>query len=174
MKPDLPVIIRQLTDHDAEKVFIYLNALSQQSRNRFGPHAFDSDSIESLLKDKEQITAYGAFDPESGTLISYALIRAGYLPHDKARLESHGLQLSETTDCTFAPSVADAWQNRGVGSLVFRYILEDLPAHCRRIILWGGVQAGNVTAVNFYLRRNFRISGEFEHNGKNYDMYLNL
>ena len=167
-------IIRRLTGNDTDKACAYLQALSPESKTRFGPHAFDKETVMNLLNDTEQMRVYGAFEPESGTMISYALIRKGYLHHDQARLESYGLHLSEQYDCTYAPSVADYWQNKGIGGLVFRYILNDLPPHCNRIILWGGVQAGNLLAVNFYLRRNFRICGNFEHNGNNYDMILNL
>lgn len=42
----------------------------------------------------------------------------------------------------------------------------------KRIILWGGVQAGNEKAVSYYLKHGFRTVGQFEHNGNNYDMIL--
>ena len=174
MVKEHPFIIRRLTGRDAEIVCAYLQALSPQSKNRFGPHAFDKETVMDILNDMEHMMAYGAFEQETRTLISYALIKQGYLQHDKERLESYGLHLSPQTDCTFAPSVADDRQNKGIGSLVFRFILDDLPSDCKRIILWGGVQAENASALNYYLHRNFQICGEFEHNGKNYDMFLNL
>ena len=42
----------------------------------------------------------------------------------------------------------------------------------RRTGLWGGVQCNNEKAVNFYLKHGFRILGQFEYNGWNYDMVL--
>lgn len=103
------------------------------------------------------------------------MINAGSdISHDRDRYVNYGINLCETTDCTYAPSVADAWQNRKIGSRVFDFILSDLPSDFKRMVLWGGVQADNAIAVAFYQRKNFQLLGEFEHNGNNFDMMLNL
>jgi diamine N-acetyltransferase len=162
--------VRRLNTIDTGCVLKYLHALSEQSKKRFGPHPFDKEAIVNILNDTNHVVAYGAFESETNSLISYSLIQFGYLPYEKDRLEGYGLELSQQTDCTFAPSVADLWQNQGVGGLVFDFILSDLPQKVNRIILWGGVQADNIVAVNYYLRKNFLKLGEFEHNGSNIDM----
>lgn len=83
--------------------------------------------------------------------------------------------LSNTSDCTFAPSVADAWQSCGVGNSLFQFILSSLKAtEVKRIILWGGVQIDNEKAVNYYKKNAFKTLGQFYYNGENYDMVLDV
>lgn len=38
--------------------------------------------------------------------------------HDRDPYVNYGINLCETTDCTYAPSVADAWQNRKIGIMM--------------------------------------------------------
>ena len=114
---------------------------------------------------------YIAENSDNNRIIAYAIIKKGYLLYDASRLSSYGLHLSEKSDCTFAPSVADAWQSRGMGSKLFEYILQDIRQKgFTRMILWGGVQSNNEKAVQFYLKYGFRVLGEFEYKGRNYDM----
>ena len=73
------------------------------------------------------------------------------------------------------PSVADDYQNQGVGSRMLRHIIEVAPKLGRqRIVLWLGVQATNDRAVHFYTRCGFRKVGEFFTDKNNYDMILDL
>jgi diamine N-acetyltransferase len=59
--------------------------------------------------------------------------------------------------------------------MLLDFICERMKAEsARRILLWGGVQAGNEQALRFYHRHGFRILGEFEYHGMNYDMVLEL
>jgi hypothetical protein len=106
--------IRRLNSSDAENVYNYLQALSPSSKKRFGPHPFDQESVAAVLSDNGNMTAYGAFENNSGHLIAYSLIRHGVISHDKNRYLEYGITLCETADCTFAPSVADAWQNKKI------------------------------------------------------------
>ena len=102
-------------------------------------------------------------------------LKKEYLEHDRQRLNSYGLQPDHQTDCTYAPSVADDWQGRWLGTTLFKYILSDAEKmNFRRIILWGGVQADNERAIRFYLHNGFTILGEFQYNGNNFDMIYNL
>ncbi|MEI6088454.1 MAG: GNAT family N-acetyltransferase, partial [Bacteroidota bacterium] len=89
--------------------------------------------------------------------------------------ESYGLNLDSNSDCTFAPSVDDRWQKLGIGKKMFEFILSDLKTRkIKRVILWGGVQATNENAIHYYLKNEFRILGEFEYNGNNYDMAFDI
>lgn len=104
-------------------------------------------------------------------MIAYAIIRVGYLEHDNPRLSSYGLQLNHQTDSTFAPSVADDWQGKGLGKELFAFILPELSARgINRIILWGGVQSNNERAVRYYQKLGFQSLGHFEYHGMNTDM----
>jgi diamine N-acetyltransferase len=167
--------LTNLTPADYSKLAGYLQQLSAATKKRFGPHLFDEQSIIDFYKNAGDITGYTAYDIETEKMIAYAVIKTGYLLHDSTRLQSYGLSLSNKTDCTLAPSVADAWQGCGVGNALFQYILPQLKhAGILRIILWGGVQADNERAVNYYTKNGFKILGSFDCNGLNYDMVLDI
>jgi hypothetical protein len=166
------IVIRRLSSSDIWSLHTFLQALSPQAKKRFGPHPFDFVTVSAVLNDTDNYLAYGAFCTETNELIAYSLIKRGYISFDKNRYANYGITLCETTDCTYAPSVTDTWQNKKIGSKVFSFILKDLHLHFKRIILWGGVQADNAIAVAFYQHKNFCLLGEFEHNGNNYDMIL--
>ncbi|WP_338875819.1 GNAT family N-acetyltransferase [Spirosoma sp. SC4-14] len=153
----------------------YLDKLSQATRRRFEPHSFDSQSVTNFYQDANH-RAYIAESVDEPEIVAYFIIKRGFLPKEAERLESYGLQLSAETDCTFAPSVADAWQSSGVGNLLFRMVLNELQTEpFERMILWGGVQSSNERAIRFYEKYGFRELGYFEHNGiGNYDMIKEL
>ena len=163
------VLLRALTPADHDQLFAYLNQLGDKTQKRFGPHPFDLPSILRFYENPDHC-GYLAID-ESGNIVAYAIIKLGYLEHDRFRLHSYGMNPNHQTDSTFAPSVADAWQSCGVGQALLAYILDQLKATGRkRLFLWGGVQADNVKALNFYLKNGFEMLGAFEYNGNNFDM----
>ncbi|MBU1008653.1 MAG: GNAT family N-acetyltransferase [Bacteroidetes bacterium] len=168
--------IRLLFVEDHEKLLHYLQGLSRETKSRFGPHAFDREAISTIFAEKNDLhQAYIAIEKSTADIIAYALLRKGWLPYDKARLSAYGLAEDPEHDCTFAPSVADAWQGKGLGSAVFTFVLNEIrSAGIRRILLWGGVQATNQRACGFYQRHGFRELGRFEHHGENCDMCLEL
>lgn len=165
------IFLRPVQNTDFDNLLLYLNNLSAETKSRFGPHAFTKEAIEAVYGSGENFTGYAAIEECSGNMIAYAIVKKGFLRHDAERLEHYGMVLSDTTDCTFAPSVADEWQSLGVGKLLFSFILSDLKkAGVKRIILWGGVQSSNYKAVQYYTKNGFSILGEFEYNGLNLDM----
>jgi len=169
------VLLRKLTLADVDKLTYYFQCLGPDTLKRYGPHKFDKDSITEIYQNPGDHTAYIAVDLETSEIIAYSVIKKGFLEHDGYRLQSYGQTADSTTDCTFAPSVADQWQSLGVGNSLFRFLLSDLIANgLKRIILWGGVQADNNKAINYYLKNGFRTLGQFEHNGQNFDMILEI
>lgn len=166
---------RRITADDLENLLLYLHQLSPDTRKRFGPHRFDMDTLSLLYEKSRDHMGYIAVGENTGKIMAYAILKKGYLEHDRQRLDSYGLQTDHQTDCTYAPSVADDWQGRGIGTALFKYILSDEEKmNFRRIILWGGVQADNERAVHYYLHNGFTILGEFQYNGNNFDMVYNL
>lgn len=169
------VLLRRYQVSDCNRLVAYLERLSDRTKGRFSPHAFDRQAVLDLYGDFSNRMGYLAVNPENQELIAYAITQRGVLEHDRLRLQAYRLELSDTTDCTFAPSVADAWQGKGVGGLLLNFIEADLlEGGFKRIVLWGGVQSSNHNAVSFYVKNGFCMLGEFEHNGGNYDMVKNI
>ena len=168
------VVLRKLNSADFDSLFSYLENLSIETKKRFGPHQFDRQSIVDFYQNKNHL-GYIAQDTVTLNIVAYSIIKTGYLEHDNFRLQSYGWILDNKTDFTFAPSVTDSWQSCGIGNALFHFILSDLkPFEVKNIILWGGVQADNIKAVNFYKKNGFHILGEFQYNGQNYDMALQI
>lgn len=172
---EVNIFYRRLTVTDFKNLLQYLQELSPASQKRFGPHTFDLHTLREMYENANDHIGYIAVEENTEKIIAYAVLKKGYLEHDSQRLNSHGLQPDHQTDCTYAPSVADHWQGRGVGTGLFNYILSDIEKlPFRRIILWGGVQADNERAVRYYQNNGFTILGEFQYNGNNFDMSYNL
>lgn len=175
-KHNKTVLLRKLTGDDFDSLHIYLQNLSSDSKRRFGPHPFDKESITLFYSAGSGNTGYLAECLETKAIAAYAIIKTGYIPHDAFRFQSYGITLNKYTDCTFAPSVADDWQSCGVGNAMFTFILEELKGTAiNRMILWGGVQASNIRAVNYYAKFGFKKMGSFcDNNGENHDMYFTI
>lgn len=174
-KNNRQVLLRNLSLYDIDNLFHYLQDFSSETKNRFGPHLFDKNSITAFYNDSADRIGYVAVDTETNDLIAYSIIKIGFLEHDRTRLELYGLTLDNKHDCTFAPSVADAWQGCGIGSQLFNYIITDLKSKAiSRVILWGGVQVTNERAVAYYRKLGFKTLGLFQYNGENYDMSFDI
>lgn len=168
------ILFRKLVAADIDGLLHYLYHLSNETKSRFGPHAFDKDSVTNFYN-AEDVKGYVAENKTGNTIIAYAIIKKGILSHDSNRLRGYNYPAIEKGCCTYAPSVADEWQGKGIGKLMFRYILEDCKNNgIEKIILWGGVQCTNERAVNFYTKAGFVTLGIFEYNGFNQDMLLEI
>lgn len=133
----------------------YLIRLGEETRRRFEPHPFNIDGVKQFYSCNNGLTAYIAEDHLQNEIIAYALIKEGILQHDRERLMQYKqFDPGNGPDCcTFAPSVADKWQHKGIGSMLFKHIVADVKNKgIAKIILWGGVQEGNAAAVGFYKR----------------------
>jgi diamine N-acetyltransferase len=168
--------IRLLQPADLEALGRYLQKLGPETRKHFAPHDFDRETLMDLfVRQQDLYHAYIAMPANSDEILAYAVLKRGFLLHDLPRLQCYGLNPSHETDCTFAPSVADEHQQKGIGSLMMNFIISDLEKSViKRIILWGGVQAENQLALRLYLRHGFVKLGEFDYQGLNWDMCLNI
>jgi diamine N-acetyltransferase len=158
---------------DKEKLLEYFNNLSQQSKKRYGPHPFTLEAIENTFEDAMYYKMFVAKNSADNTIIAYTVVKMGWVDFDKERLHSYDLSIG-SGDATIAPSVADNWQGKGLGSKFFKYVIDCLKTELgiTRLILWGGVQSDNEKAVRLYKKFHFKFLGEFEHNGMNRDMML--
>lgn len=174
-KDNRQVYLRRLNSNDFDNLFYYLLNLSTVTKKRFGPHLFDKQSVIDFYNNTDINIGYVAQSIDTNEIVAYAIIKIGYLESDYNRFLSYGIVLDHKTDCEFAPSVADTWQSCGVGNNLFHFILKDIKKFgVERIILWGGVQADNVKAVNFYNKNAFQLLGQFTYKGENFDMMLDI
>jgi len=110
-------------------------------------------------------------------VIGYAISQLWIFDYDIVRWQNYGIEINnrDKSYACFAPSVLDKFHHLGIGTLLLAettIILSRL--NYANLILWGGVKCNNVTAVNFYLKNNFKITGHFVYHGGNYDMRLQL
>lgn len=173
--PDTKPVFSLLSIDDAEELTSYLQNLGDDSRSRFGPHPFSLEEVQKLLADKSLYHLFAARHKEKGKIIAYAILKRGWLDFEYHRLQSYGLH-PEEGDYTLAPSVADAWQGKGLGSFFMSFLINYAKQimGAKRFVLWGGVQSHNPPAVKLYNKHGFRVLGQFEHHGQNFDMILEL
>lgn len=161
--------IKRLTSEDFESLSQYLVELSDETKGRFGPHGYDLASLQDHYADQHSL-GFLLMD-QAGLILGYSAVYQGFLEHDRERLSAYGLKLSHHTDATFAPSIADPFQGKGLGKKMFHEIVRQLRlTGISRLILWGGVQLANPHAVNYYRKLGFSTIGQFEYHGWNFDM----
>ena len=169
-----PITLHHLTPCDYLTLSRFLESLSEDSKRRFGPHGYDTLSITDFYSQHE-IEGFVAKEVATNTVIAYIVVKRGFWPHDEFRYIGYGLSMSQQTDATLAPTVADLFQGSGVGFELLKFTLAYLKNEkFERVFLWGGVQADNYKAIRFYERNGFVKLGGFEYHGYNYDMVLDL
>ena len=76
LKNGKAVEVRLLEPGDSEKLFEYFDQrFSKESKSRFGPHAFDRETINAICQNPDrEVTRYVALD-EEGNIAAYMLIK---------------------------------------------------------------------------------------------------
>lgn len=161
------ITCRQWLVSDLPNLLSYLHHLNEETRNRFGPHPFTKEALEHLYHHPDY-TGFIIIENNSTFIIGYAIVKLGYLEHDHPRLLSYNILPDHTTDATYAPSLANDWQGKGIGKVLWNHTKNHLQQQQKqRVILWGGVQEDNVVAVNYYNKIGFIKIGSYEYHGKN-------
>ena len=184
-EPAGPLTMRLLTAGDAEAFGHYLEELGPETRRRFGPHPHTMAAAEALCGEIDHAKALRllveADAPSADGIVGYFIVYPRVNPAESKRFEGHGQPLDSETDCTFAPSLADACQGKGLGSAATVLILElARELGFERMVLSGGTQADNDRAIRYYRKVGFQTAGSFETNAEqygpmsNYDMILML
>ncbi len=164
---------------DAPILGRYFEGLSEATRQRFGPHPFTVAEAQKLCAeiDYARLLRLIAVTGDSGQerVIAYFILTLPVRDSERNRYTAYGIGLEDGRDCTFAPSVADAYQDRGLGSALMPRIL-DLARRLgfRRMVLQGGTQAANLRGIHFYEKFGFRRVGSFQTKVDNHDMMLTL
>ena len=161
------MLLRPLRPDDAPMLGRYFLGLSSETVRVYGPHSFDQQTADRLCADLDSahtLRMLGIVDSEAGAeIIAYFIVHFGSYESDARRYLERGMPLDTTGDCELAPSVADAYQSSGVGSLVMGHLLPLLQRlGRRRLALVGGVRSDNPRAIHFYEKFGFTRVGEFQ------------
>lgn len=157
------MVFRPLLNSDVSKLAVFLNGLSEETRRLSTFPGYD------LATAKELCDAINKYDKlrfivesGSGQIVGLLEFSFGFPENDILRFKKYSFEINKQTDCRFGPTLADSYQNKGIGSLIFHYIINIAQKFGRsRIILYGGVLADNSRAIHFYEKHGFKKIGSF-------------
>jgi RimJ/RimL family protein N-acetyltransferase len=160
------LILRPLVPSDVEMLARFLAGLSAESRRLSTFSSYDRatalemcHAIARYDKLRLAVVEANAADESIVGLMEFSFdLTSG----DIFRYAKTSYPLNPATDCRFGPTLADRWQNRGMGSRLLPALWEIARRFGRsRVILWGGVLADNHRAIHFYEKNGFRLAGRF-------------
>jgi len=170
------ILLRPLQGDDAAALGDYFLGLLEATRRLYSPHPFDRETAEKLCTEIDPNRALTMIATRNtGEVIGYFIIAWGAREGEMKRYAGYGIALDLATTCSLAPSVADAYQNQGLGSLMMQHVASVVRRMgLERMILSGGTQCGNVRAIHFYEKHGFVKVGQFGTEVANQDMVLDL
>jgi diamine N-acetyltransferase len=170
------VALRALRPADADRLATYFEGLSSATTTRFQPHPLTRTQATALCSAIGTTTPTMRLVLEHGAdIIGYFILEPSLLPDDAARYAEQGITLAAGLDLFFAPSVADAWQDRGLSSLAMPHLIAlARTAGARSLVLMGGTQATNARAIRFYEKFGFEGHGGYQTELWNHNMRLML
>jgi diamine N-acetyltransferase len=164
--------LRALQPDDAVALGRYFDALSVETTRRFQPHELSTSSALRLCVDVAS-RADRFVLCHSYEIIGYFILSRRLPDSDIARYRQQGVLLDDAHDLSFAPSIADAWQNRRLASAAMPHLIAQARTiGARSLVLMGGTQATNERAVAFYEKFGFQRCGGYETDVYNHDMRL--
>lgn len=176
----LTLVFRPVSAADAPALGRYFLGLSAETKSLYGPHPFDQPTADRLCAEIDYThTIRMVGEQGNGEIIAYFILQMTIPEYEMNRYTSYGITLDPSLGCLVAPSVADAYQNQGIGSPLMRHILNvarDLQK--RYVLLMGGVYAHNLRAIHYYQKHGFRQVGTFEPTWKDahtsHDMFVDF
>ena len=159
----VPFTLRPLEAGDGGILGAYFLGLSPGTRALYGPHAMDRDTADALCASvsSTDVIRFVAVLPGDG-VIAYSILMPGLTDGEKERYPRAGVDADPARDCLVAPSVADSWQGRGVGTPCLRHLISVARRlGRRRLLLMGGVYKDNGRAIRLYEKCGFRAVGAF-------------
>lgn len=177
---DTSFAFRALHAGDAAALTSFLAGLSDTSRlfwHGHDDHAGEAAGwIEAIGRyDKLRLVVHQADRPDE---LDAVVDLSFSLPADFefSRYASYGTPLDPARTVRFGPCVADAWHGRGLAAALLPPTWEAVRLLDRdRVVLLGGVHAGNHRARRFYHRHGFVEAGTFTTSAEPaVDMFLDL
>lgn len=170
------VALRALRSDDVDRLATYFEGLSPATTTRFQPHPLTRQQAALLCgaigHDAQTLRFVLEHD---GAIIGYFILEPALQRVDAARYAAEGIALEAGRDLFFAPSVADAWQDRGLSSRAMPHLIRlAVSVGARSLVLMGGTQATNARAIRFYEKFGFVHHGGYQTEIWNHDMRLML
>ncbi len=175
-------VLRPLVVTDEDNLDAFLNALSDETRAFILPPETPLPKASKLCGeinngDKLRLVVETEADSVSENKIIALLEFSFKIPAgDVERFKAYRYDLDDEKDCRFGPTIADDYQNTGLGVKLFTYVTDIVRKLGKeRIILWDGVLKENQRAVHYFEKNGFRLVGTFYDEGDEMiDMILEL
>ncbi len=106
------MLVRKVSENDKEVLFRYFQGLSPETLKRFGTHPFDEHIAYLISGGNYQNCSAICLDDD--TVVAYSVVKSGYVGADVVRYANYPISIDCENDYTLAPSVADAYQSKGV------------------------------------------------------------
>lgn len=172
------IILRPLSHFDIEKLTSFLENLSKETQRLSTFDSYDKTTATELCN---AISKYDklrfVLENQKQEIVGLLEFTLDIPQNVINQYTDYGLALDIDNTCRFGPTLADEYQSKGLGSLVFPYILQIAKLLDKKhIILYGGVFADNTRAINYYQKHGFKVAGKFknEEGIGNFDMILSL
>lgn len=169
------ITFRLLRANDGLALGEFFNALSAETKSKYGPHPLTSDfAVELCSKLTERETARFVATADNA-IVGYFILDFRDITHEIARYATFGIELTPQQDVFFAPCISDQLQNLGIASLVMPQLISYCQQRkCQSIVLLGGTQETNTLGINFYKKWGFIECGSYFSHINNLDMRLVL
>ncbi len=173
--PDgLPLHLTILSREDGHRLGAFFEALSPETRQRYGPHPLTVNYAQFLCQRGEQDTSVRLILLHSHQVVGYFLFERPIQGKEVERYQTYGIALG-AHDYSFAPVIADSHQSKGIATQVMPFLIQALKTrNARRLILMWGTQATNLRARRLYESAGFQEIGRFHTEVENIDMLLQL
>jgi GNAT superfamily N-acetyltransferase len=171
-------VLRALLPSDTTAMAGFLAGLSQTSRRFWHGDVDPADQAAQWAEaigryDKLRLVAHRQDRPER----LEGIVDLSFCVPDFAELSryaGYGIALDPKRTARFGPCVADAQQGSGLAAALLPPTWDAVRLlGCDRVVLYGGVHAGNVRAQRFYRRHGFLDVGAFD-SGAGIDMMLDI
>jgi len=172
------ITLRPLLNSDIEGLTSFLENLSTETRRLSTFDSYDKVTAAGLC---DAINKYDklrfVLESQSKEIVGLIEFTLDIPQNVIDTYTTYGLPLDTGYTCRFGPTLADKYQSKGLGTLLFPYVVKIAKLLGKKhIILYGGVFADNFRAIKYYEKHGFKIAGKYNNDDgiENLDMILNI
>ena len=172
------ITLRPLQQSDTQKLTTFLRNLSLETRRLSTFDSYDEVTAKELC---DAVSKYDklrfVLENQKREIIGLIEFTLDIPENVLEQYKGYGIDLDIDNTCRFGPTLADDYQSKGLGSLIFSFVIKIAELLDKKyIILYGGVFADNTRAIKYYEKHGFKIVGKYtDENGReSVDMILNI